>query len=52
MKLILTKILPNLWGSIFEKYRGKLVAIERILESQEMYESGMLEDYSDKYLLL
>lgn len=28
------------------------MAIERMSESEEIYESGILDDYSDKYLLL
>jgi hypothetical protein len=52
MQSNLTGMVPNAWEPILEKYRGKLVAIERMSESGEIYESGILEDYSDKYLLL
>jgi len=48
----LTGMVPNAWEPILEKYRGKLVAIERELESGKISESGILEDYSNKYLLL
>ena len=52
MQSNLTGMVPNAWEPILEKYRGKLVAIERMSESEEIFESGILEDYSDKYLLL
>lgn len=48
----MTGLVPNSWEPILEKYRGKLVAVERMAESGEIFESGILEDYSDKYLLM
>ena len=52
MQSNVTDIIPNAWEPILEKYRGKLVAIERAADSGVIFESGILEDYSDKYLLL
>lgn len=52
MQSNLTGMVPNAWEPILEKYRGKRVAIERNLEAGIISESGILEDYSSKYLLL
>ena len=35
-----------------KKYRGKKVAIEREIDNKIVVEAGILEDYSNKYLLL
>jgi hypothetical protein len=35
-----------------EKYRGRRVVIERKATDGSAYDSGVLEDYSSKYLLL
>ena len=51
MQTNLTGIVPNAWEPILEKYRGKKVAVERTVNGGLIYESGILEDYSSKYLL-
>ena len=48
----LTELVPNAWEPILEKYRGRRVVIERKGADGMVYESGVLEDYSSKYLLL
>jgi len=48
----LSELVPNSWEPILEKYRGKHVAIEREVGTEIICESGILEDYSSKYLLL
>ena len=48
----LTDMVPNAWEPILEKYRGKEVAVERKSTTGEVYESGILEDYSNRFLLL
>ena len=52
MQTNLTGMVPNAWEPILEKYRGKPVAIERKITDGIITESGILEDYSSKYLLL
>jgi len=52
MQNSLTGLVPNSWEPILEKYRGKPVAIEREVDSAIISESGILEDYSNKFLLL
>ena len=52
MQSNLTGMVPNAWEPILEKYRGKSVAIERKSGSELLCEGGILEDYSDRYLLL
>lgn len=47
-----TELVPNAWEPILEKYRGKQVAVERKVDSGVVCETGILEDYSNKYLLL
>jgi len=48
----LTELVPNAWEPILEKYRGRRVVIERKGEEGTVYDCGVLEDYSSKYLLL
>ena len=48
----LTNMIPNAWEPILEKYLGNSVAVERKVDSKILLESGILEDYSSKYLLL
>ena len=48
----LTNMIPNAWEPILEKYLGNPIVVERRTESQLVLESGILEDYSSKYLLL
>ena len=48
----LTNMIPNAWEPILEKYLGNPVVVERRSESELLMESGILEDYSSKYLLL
>ena len=48
----LAELVPNAWEPILEKYRGRRVVIERKGTEGTIYESGVLEDYSSKYLLL
>ena len=48
----LTDMVPNAWEPILEKYRGRVVAVERKSSTGEVYESGILEDYSNRFLLL
>ena len=48
----LTELVPNAWEPILEKYRGSRVVIERKGTNGSIFESGVLEDYSSKYLLL
>jgi len=52
MQTSLTGLVPNSWEPILEKYRGKCVAIEREVDSVIISETGILEDYSNKYILL
>jgi len=52
MQSNLTEMVPNAWEPILEKYLGQRVAIEREIEGAIFSESGILEDYSSKYLLL
>ena len=52
MQTNLTGMVPNAWEPVLEKYRGKQVAIERGVKDGLVYENGILEDYSSKYLLL
>jgi len=52
MQSNLTEMVPNAWEPILEKYLGQRVAIEREIEGTIYSESGILEDYSSKYLLL
>ena len=52
MQSNLTGMVPNAWEPILEKYRGKSVAIERQAGGELICEGGILEDYSDRYLLL
>jgi len=48
----LTDLVPNAWEPILEKYRGRRVVLERKGKEGSVYDSGVLEDYSSKYLLL
>ena len=48
----LTNMIPNAWEPILEKYLGNSVAVERKTDSELLLESGILEDYSSKFLLL
>ena len=48
----LTDLVPNAWEPILEKYRGHQVVVERKTKSGLIKESGVLEDYSSKYLLV
>ena len=48
----ITGMIPNPWEPILEKYLGKYVCVERRNGSGLVLESGILEDYSNKYLLL
>lgn len=48
----ITDLVPNAWEPILEKYRGCRVMIERKGKDGLIYESGVLEEYSSKYLLL
>ena len=48
----LTNMIPNAWEPILEKYLGNPVIVERRSESELLMESGILEDYSSKFLLL
>ncbi|MBT3636688.1 MAG: hypothetical protein HN531_07100 [Opitutae bacterium] len=48
----LTDLVPNAWEPILEKYRGHQVVVERKTKSGLIKESGVLEDYSSKYILL
>ena len=48
----LTDLVPNAWEPILEKYRGRRVVIERKGKDGLIYDSGVLEEYSSKYLLL
>ena len=47
----LTDLVPNAWEPVLEKYRGHQVVVERKTKSGLIKESGVLEDYSSKYLL-
>jgi len=48
----LTGMIPNAWEPILEKYLGQWVSVERYADSGVIMETGILEDYSSKYLLL
>ena len=48
----LTDLVPNAWEPVLEKYRGHQVVVERKTKSGLIKESGVLEDYSSKYLLV
>jgi len=48
----LTDLVPNAWEPILEKYRGHQVVVERKTKSGLIKESGVLEDYSSKYILI
>jgi hypothetical protein len=48
----LTGMIPNAWEPILEKYLGQWVSVERQTDSGIIRETGILEDYSSKYLLL
>jgi hypothetical protein len=48
----LTDLVPNAWEPILEKYRGHQVVVERKTKSGLIKESGVLEDYSAKYILV
>jgi len=48
----LTDLVPNAWEPILEKYRGHEVVVERKTKDGVVKESGVLEDYSAKYLLV
>lgn len=48
----LTNMIPNSWEPILEEYLGNSVAVERKTGSGLLLDSGILEDYSSKYLLL
>jgi hypothetical protein len=52
MQSNLTEMVPNAWEPILEKYLGQRIAIEREIGETTFSESGILEDYSSKYLLL
>ena len=52
MQSNLTGMVPNAWEPILEKYRGKSVAIEKQSGGELLCEGGILEDYSDRYLVL
>jgi len=52
MQSNLTEMVPNAWEPILEKYLGQRIAIEREIGDTTFSESGILEDYSSKYLLL
>ena len=48
----LTDLVPNAWEPILEKYRGHQVVVERKTKTGLIKESGVLEDYSAKYILV
>ena len=48
----LTGLVPNAWEPILEKHRGHRVVVERKTKAGLVKESGVLEDYSSKYLLV
>ena len=48
----LTGLVPNAWEPVLEKYRGHQIVIERKTTNGVVKESGILEDYSSKYLLV
>ena len=48
----LTELVPNAWEPILEKYRGQRIIIERKTAEGLVNETGVLEDYSSKYLLI
>ena len=48
----LTELVPNAWEPILEKYRGYRIIIERKTNAGLIKESGILEDYSSKFILL
>ena len=52
MKTGLSGLVPNAWEPILEKYRGHGIVIERKVGAEVIKESGILEDYSSKYLLV
>ncbi|MAL87130.1 MAG: hypothetical protein CMI23_12335 [Opitutae bacterium] len=48
----LNDLVPNAWEPILEKYRGHKIKVERKTPDGNVYEDGILEDYSSKYLLV
>ena len=52
LKSGLTNLVPNAWEPVLEKYRGHRIVVERKTSKGMVKESGILEDYSSKYLLV
>ena len=52
MQAGLTELVPNAWEPVLEKYRGHPIVVERKTSTGLIKESGILEDYSSKYLLV
>ena len=52
LKSGLTNLVPNAWEPVLEKYRGHRIVVERKTSQGLVKESGILEDYSSKYLLV
>jgi len=52
LKSGLTNLVPNAWEPVLEKYRGHRIVVERKTSQGIVKESGILEDYSSKYLLV
>jgi len=48
----LVELVPNAWEPVLEKYRGSVIVVERKTATGLVQESGILEDYSAKYLLV
>ncbi len=48
----LVELVPNAWEPVLEKYRGSVIVVERKTATGMVQESGILEDYSAKYLLV
>tara|TARA_B100001093_G_scaffold501724_1_gene553761 strand:+ start:496 stop:1260 length:765 start_codon:yes stop_codon:yes gene_type:complete len=52
LKTGLTNLVPNAWEPVLEKSRGHRIVVERKTSQRMVKESGILEDYSSKYLLV
>ena len=52
LKSGITNLVPNAWEPVLEKYRGHRIVVERKTSKSMVKESGILEDYSSKYLLV
>ena len=52
MSRSLTGVIPNAWEPVLETYRGRHVVVESGSTENPCKEWGILEDYSDKYLLV